>query len=87
MPVLPHWYISAAMKLAQWLKANKVSARKFSEMIGVGQVAGHRYKHGQRIPEPQVMLRIMQVTKGAVTANDFYPSVPAPRRGRIRKTA
>lgn len=37
-----------------------------------------RYESGQRRPEWDVLVRISEVTSGAVTPNDFLPEAPGP---------
>lgn len=43
-----------------------------AELIDVTPQAVERYVNGKRIPEPEVMAKIFEVTGGAVSANDFY---------------
>lgn len=63
------------MHLADFLDARGISDADFGLSIGVSRQAVHRYRHG-RIPDRTTMAKIIEVTGGAVTANDFF-SAPA----------
>jgi predicted transcriptional regulator len=65
------------MRLREFLSENEISEAAFSAQVGVSQVAVHRYVAGQRTPSYEIMLKIMDITGGEVTANDFYPRAPA----------
>ena len=65
------------MKLREFLSENEISEAAFSAQVGVSQVAVHRYVAGQRTPSYEIMLKIMDITDGKVSANDFYPRAPA----------
>lgn len=60
------------MKLSDWLSSNEIKDADFADRIGVSRQALHRYKTGKRVPERDVMFRIVSETDGSVTANDFY---------------
>lgn len=51
--------------LAAWL----------AEHVGVSRAGARKWVYGERTPRPQQMLRVMELTGGLVTANDFL----APR--------
>ena len=59
------------MKLKAYLAKNEISERVFGERIGTSQASVNRYCNG-RVPEPETMRKIIEVTGGEVTANDFY---------------
>jgi len=69
------------MKLAEYLKTAEGPDADFASSIGVSRQALHRYCSGERTPRPEVMVRIRDATKGAVTADDFLPASPAPAEG------
>lgn len=48
-----------------------VGASEMARRLGVSHSAVIRWRDRQRVPRPTVMLKIAQVTGGAVTANDF----------------
>ena len=60
------------MKLSEWLHKNNTSAADFAESIDLSVQAAYKYIGGERIPRPEIMKRISEVTLGAVTPNDFY---------------
>ena len=62
----------SSMRLGDYLATNKISATEFASRIDATQAAVSRYVTGKRIPEPAIMAKIVQVTDGAVTPNDFY---------------
>lgn len=64
------------MQLADYLKAQGISDEDFGQAIGVTRQAVHRYKTYDRFPEKPVLTRILDVTAGAVTPNDFLEAQP-----------
>ena len=61
------------MLLRAYLDLNGVSIPAFADAIGVSVQTVHRYLNNERIPRPEVMVRIKKATSGAVRPNDFYP--------------
>lgn len=59
------------MTLRQYLNEQQLSERAFAEKIGVKQATVNRYCAG-RVPQPEVMRKITEITSGQVTANDFF---------------
>lgn len=68
-----------AMQLADYLRTSGISDDDFGQMIGVNRQAVHRYKTFGRFPKRQVLAKIVEVTGGAVTANDLA-SPPLPEK-------
>lgn len=68
---MPLWH-SFSMQLSQYMKRHGKSSQQIAEAIGVDNSSVSRYLAGKRLPTPQVMRKIKQVTNGAVTADDFY---------------
>jgi DNA-binding transcriptional regulator YiaG len=69
------------MKLADFLDAKGLSDEGFAALVGNVSVWGVRkWRYGQRTPRPREMARIVEVTQGVVTANDFLPA-PAASSG------
>ncbi|WP_139835695.1 helix-turn-helix transcriptional regulator [Thalassospira sp. MCCC 1A01428] len=61
------------MKLAHWIQQNCGGSRKeFAKMIESSSQAIYRYEDGARVPAPKVMHKIVAVTGGEVTPNDFF---------------
>lgn len=70
------------MQLADYLKANGISDEDFGQSIGVTRQAVHRYKTFDRFPERPVLTKIVEVTGGDVTPNDFLPDhTPTEQQG------
>ncbi len=67
------------MTLSEWLEGDKtatpprprMSQAEFARRIGHPQPTVFRYTAG-RIPEPDIMAKIVAATDGLVTPNDFY---------------
>lgn len=64
--------VVANMSLAEFLDSENLSDAAFAKLIGITRQAVHRYRRGDRIPDPKTMAKIVKATKGAVTPNDFY---------------
>ena len=60
------------MRLADYLKQEKSNSRIFAEEVGASQSAVIKWIYGKRFPRHHHLKRILQVTDGKVTANDFY---------------
>ena len=66
-----------SMKLETYLKTNKLAVASFAKSIGVLRYAVYSYfsrdgKKPKKFPSPETMQKIVVVTNGAVTPNDFY---------------
>jgi transcriptional regulator with XRE-family HTH domain len=59
------------MRLADYLSREGISDTEFAAMIGVSRMSVGRYRSGERRPEWDVLARIVEATRGEVTANDF----------------
>lgn len=75
------------MRLQDYLDQQHVSPADFAASIGVSRQAVDRYRMGQRIPEPHVMVRIAEQTENAVQPNDFYDLRPSRSRRRAHSSA
>ncbi len=60
------------MKLREYMCEEGLTAAKLAKLIGTSTAAVIRYRNGQRVPRPDVMRRIVEVTGGAVRPDDFY---------------
>ena len=65
------------MKLRDYMQERGWKDADLAQRIGVSVQAANRYRRGMRIPERDVMRRIVEVTGGAVTPADFYDAAPA----------
>jgi transcriptional regulator with XRE-family HTH domain len=61
------------MTLQQFLDQTNMSRAEFAKAIGVSEVAITRYIGGKRMPRPELLVKIVEATGGAVTPNDFLP--------------
>lgn len=60
------------MKLADYLKENKILKHAFAEQIGCAPSTISRLLSGKHVPDRETMTKIIEVTGGAVTPNDFF---------------
>jgi hypothetical protein len=67
----PLWY-GRQMDLATHLKNNDLTEDAFAAKIPVRPFTVRRWCRGDRLPGKKYMPRIVEVTDGQVTANDFY---------------
>lgn len=60
------------MKLQNYLKDTRTTARAFAGQIGRATSTVTRILHGQTMPDPATIRAIMRATGGKVTPNDFF---------------
>lgn len=60
------------MNLKEYREKTGMTQAAFAKQIGCSQHSVSRYEVGLSRPTPKVMSRIVTVTGGAVTPNDFY---------------
>lgn len=60
------------MKLADYLKTNKVSATTLADELGVSVSTITRAANGDIIPSRELMSKLFEATAGKVTPNDFF---------------
>lgn len=71
------------MLLRDWMTINKKKISEFASEIGVKRDCIQKYMSGKRRPiDEQIIQKIIDVTGGAVTANDFYGLTLKPKRKR-----
>lgn len=71
------------MKLADYMHANGVTPSTLRKVLGLrSRSSVARYLTGQRIPEPKILQRIIELTRGQVQLADFLNSSP-PRCAAI----
>lgn len=67
------------MKLLTYMADRDLDDSALAEKIGnCSEYAVRKWKYGERIPRLAHLIRIAEVTEGAVTANDFVPLVDRP---------
>ena len=59
-------------KLRTWRRNHGLSQADAAAKLGVARRTWHLWEHGARIPEPDNLLALVQITGGAIEANDFY---------------
>jgi hypothetical protein len=73
------------MKLSEYLKTKSITAAEFARQIGAkSRATVHRYtdEFSCRVPHPEMMRKIFEVTGGAVSPSDFYniPTTTSKRK-------
>ena len=76
------------MKFSAWIAGQGVGDREAirwaAERLGLEYQTARRILRGERLPDEEVMRRILALTKSAVQPNDFYnleaPVAKAKRR-------
>lgn len=66
--------------LRTWRKANKLTIEQVAASVGTSTGSLSRIERGEQWPDPDFFRRVIAVTAGAVTPNDFLgvtPSSPA----------
>jgi hypothetical protein len=63
------------MKLSQYLAVTGVTLDQFADNVGDVSISGVRkWLHGQRVPRPEQMRRVAEITGHRVMPNDFVLS-------------
>jgi predicted transcriptional regulator len=70
------------MTLSDYLNRAKINQAEFARRIGVTRFAVSLYLAGKRAPRPDVAKRIMEVSKGRVTARELMFNRTVPGRGK-----
>ena len=60
------------MKLAEWRRNAGLTQQELADRLGCILTTVARYETGLRTPEGPMMLKIFDVTDGAVQPNDFF---------------
>lgn len=72
------------MRLRDWREAQMLTQQALAKNLGCAQATVHRWETGHRRPHPHQMIRIVAITGGAVTANDFY-DLPVPPAAELER--
>jgi transcriptional regulator with XRE-family HTH domain len=59
-------------KLRNYLKVHNIKQCEFAKLLGINNITLWRYLQGSRIPRLKIMKKIIELTNGYVTANDFF---------------
>jgi DNA-binding phage protein len=68
------------MRLDHYLLKNDIEVSAFAKDIGVHRTSVYRFIKGLAFPRPETIERIIKVTEGRVTANDFLGIQPSRRK-------
>ncbi len=63
--------VGSLMDLRKYLAEQKITHAAFAREVGCKDTTLYRYLKGHRFPRPNMLQRIVHLTQGAVTANDF----------------
>lgn len=66
-----------AMTLSEFMKSRSLTDARFAELLDCSEGALRKWRYGERTPRSDQMRRIMEVTGGLVTPNDFLLSSPS----------
>jgi transcriptional regulator with XRE-family HTH domain len=64
------------MRLALYCEKNGVTAAELATHLKVSLRTAYRYLSGERIPDREVMPRLVRWSRGGVSPNDFYQNTP-----------
>lgn len=67
------------MKLSEWLEQHSMSESSFADKLGVHRSTVGRWCDGETIPRRDQFPRIVELTLGEVTPNDFMAAMPDQR--------
>lgn len=60
------------MTLKEWMEQEKKSVSEIARNLSVTVTCVYRYIKTNRVPTPEIMRKIIAMTGGKVTSNDFY---------------
>ncbi len=67
------------MTLSEYMSKHQMTDQKMSDAVGVSRSAITQYRLGSRMPRPEIMLRLVEVTGSKVSPLDLAMSL---RRGK-----
>ena len=71
------------MRLGEYLQLADISQTRFAALLGVQQATVSRYISGTKIPSATVVLKIRDLSKGAVALDDWAPEKKIRRRAAL----
>lgn len=63
------------MTLKQWLSKNEIRPETACRHLGCTIFAFRKWLTGERVPRPRMQAKIMKMTAGAVSANDWIENL------------
>ena len=58
--------------LDKWITNNSLSRQLFAKKINISTATLSRYLSGDRIPKQEIMEKIIKITRGSISPDDFY---------------
>jgi predicted transcriptional regulator len=71
------------MRLGEYLQLADMSQTRFAALIGVQQATVSRYISGTKLPSVTAVLKIRDLSKGAVALDDWAPEKKVRRRDAL----
>ena len=71
------------MRLREYLQSADISQTRFAAQIGVRQATISRYISGEQIPSTPIVVRIRDLSQGAVALDDWAPEKKTRRRAAL----
>jgi predicted transcriptional regulator len=71
------------MRLGEYLRSADISQTRFAALLGVQQATVSRYISGTKIPSATVVLKIRELSQGAVALDDWSPEQKIRRRAAL----
>lgn len=59
--------------LKSWRQGRGLGVTEAADMVPCTRQTWHSWEAGRSIPPKDMMARVVAITEGAVTPNDFYP--------------
>ena len=60
------------MKIEEWMQRENKTQQEVADALGVSQGVVSLWLKGERLPRPENMQKIVELTGGEVQPNDFY---------------
>lgn len=67
------------MQLSEWMKQESLTDQALSDKLGISRVAVTQYRLGDRMPRPEILVRLCQLTENKVSPIDLVEGL---RRGK-----
>ena len=72
-----------SMRLGEYLQLADISQTRFAAQIGVRQATISRYISGEQIPSTPIVVKIRDLSHGAVALDDWVPEKKIRRRDAL----
>ena len=71
------------MRLREYLRSAEISQTRFAAQVGVRQATICRYILGEQVPSVPIVVRIRDLSGGAVGLDDWLPEKKTRRRDAL----